>query len=140
MNKKSIRETITFSCDPGFKELITTKVNELGYHNTSQMIRDALQNFFESEEVLDKVSNSNTEITVIISVVYDHNDRKTTQKFIEAQHHSNVAFSSHFHMKKNECLEILMINNTVGNVRLLLKKLRAIDGIRYISGRLVSRA
>ena len=140
MNRKGIRETITFSCEPRFKNLITTKVNEFGYQNTSQMIRDALQSFFESEEVLDSVTDSSTEITVIISVVYDHNDRKTIQKFFKVQHHSNVVFSTHFHLKKRECLENLIINDSVNNIRLLLKKLRLIDGMKYVSFRVVSRA
>lgn len=140
MNQKGNRETITFSCEQGFKSLITTKVKEFGYQNTSQMIRDALQSFFESEEVLNSITESNTEITVIISVVYDHNDQKTIRKFLEVQHHSKIVFSTHFHLKKRECLENLIINDSVHNIRILLKKLRTIDGMKYISFKVVSRA
>ncbi len=140
MNKKGIRETITFSCEPRFKNLIATKVNDFGYQSTSQMIRDALQSFFESEEVLDNVTDSSKEITVIISVVYDHNDQETIRKFLEIQHQSNVVFSTHFHLKKRECLENLIINDSIQNIRLLLKKLRTIDGMKYISFKVVFRA
>ncbi len=139
MTQKGNRETITFSCEPGLKKLISTKVKEFGYQNTSQMIRDALQKFFESEEVLNSISE-NTEVTVIISVVYDHHDLNTIQQFIELQHHSNVGFSSHFHMTQKECLENLIITNTAKNILILLKNLRSLDGLKYISVRLVSRA
>lgn len=139
MTQKGIRETITFSCESGFKKLIATKVEEFGYQNTSQMIRDALQRFFESEEALNSISE-NTEVTVIISVVYDHHDLNTIQQFIEVQHHSNIGFSCHFHMTQEECLENLMLTNAVKNIRILLKKLRSVDGLKYISVRTVSRA
>ncbi|MFX1282917.1 MAG: CopG family ribbon-helix-helix protein [Promethearchaeota archaeon] len=140
MNQKGNRETITFSCEQGFKNLINTKVKEFGYQNTSQMIRDALQSFFESEEVLNNITASDTDITVTISVVYDHYDQKTIQKFLEVQHHSNVVFSTHYHLKKGECLENLIISDSVNNIRILMKKLRTIEGMKYISFKVVSRA
>ncbi len=139
MTQKGIRETITFSCEPEFKKLIATKVEEFGYQNTSQMIRDALQKFFESEEALDNISET-TEVTVIISVVYDHHDLSTIQQFIEVQHRFNIGFSSHFHMTPEECLENLIVSDIVKNIRILLKKLRSVDGLKYISLRTVSRA
>ncbi|UCG01795.1 MAG: hypothetical protein JSW11_19590 [Candidatus Heimdallarchaeota archaeon] len=139
MNKRQIRETVTFSCESGFKDLLIKKGNELGYQNTSQMIRDALQNFFESEEMFDKISDSNTEITAIISVVYDQHDQKTMKKFIEVQHHFNVTFSTHYHMDTDECLENLIINDKIENVRSFLTQLRSIEGLRYTSIKFVSR-
>ena len=71
MANKGVRETITFSCDPGFKKLIKIKVNEFGYQNKSQMIRDALQQFFESEKGLENIPEAIT-IIAIITVAYDH--------------------------------------------------------------------
>ncbi|MHA1331133.1 MAG: ribbon-helix-helix domain-containing protein, partial [Candidatus Hodarchaeales archaeon] len=56
MSSNKTRETITFSCDPELKKLIEFKVRELGYQNKSQMIRDALQSFFESEEFLQRMA------------------------------------------------------------------------------------
>lgn len=138
MVRKGLRETITFSCDPKFKKLITTKVKEFGYQNKSQMIRDALQNFFDSEKGLENIKDSN-EITVIISVVYDHHDLNTISQFIEAQHELNLSYSYHHHMQPDECLENLIVKDEPKNVRLLLKKLRAITGIKYISFQLISR-
>ncbi len=137
MDQKGIRETITFSCEPKFKKLISVKFKELGYKNKSQMIRDALQSFFESEKVIDSFSDT-SELTVIISVVYDHHDGKTVQQYIEAQHKSNVNYSSHFHMNKEECLEIVIIRDRINNIRMLLKELRSIEGLKNVSLRVVS--
>ncbi|UCE15086.1 MAG: CopG family ribbon-helix-helix protein [Candidatus Heimdallarchaeota archaeon] len=138
MASKGLRETITFSCDPKFKKLITTKVKEFGYQNKSQMIRDALQNFFESEKGLENIEDS-MKITVIISVVYDHHDLNTISQFIEAQHDLNLSYSYHHHMQPDECLENLIVKDEAKNIRFLLKKLRTIQGIKYISLQLVSR-
>jgi metal-responsive CopG/Arc/MetJ family transcriptional regulator len=139
MTSKSIRETITFSCEPEFKALISTKVKELGYQNKSQMIRDALQIFFESEETLDRISDKeNTRLIALISVVYNHRDLKTIQKFMRVQHETDVAFSSHFHMN-HECLENFTIKDDAKAVRSFLQKLRSISGLKYISFRIISR-
>ncbi|MFX0050530.1 MAG: CopG family ribbon-helix-helix protein [Candidatus Hermodarchaeota archaeon] len=139
MTSKPIRETITFSCEPEFKSLISTKVTELGYQNKSQMIRDALQIFFESEDSLDRISSKEkTKITALVSVVYNHHDLNTLQKFMQIQHQTDVAFSSHFHMN-HECLENFTIKDDAKTVRSFLQKLRAISGLKYISFRIISR-
>ncbi|MFX0182054.1 MAG: CopG family ribbon-helix-helix protein [Candidatus Hodarchaeota archaeon] len=139
MTSKPIRETITFSCEPEFKTLISIKVKELGYQNKSQMIRDALQIFFESEETLDRIADQeNTRLIALISVVYNHHDLNTIQKFMQVQHETDVAFSSHFHMN-HECLENFTIKDNAKAVRSFLQKLRSIGGIKYISFRIISR-
>ncbi|MFX0014807.1 MAG: CopG family ribbon-helix-helix protein [Promethearchaeota archaeon] len=138
MAGRGVRETITFSCDPEFKELISTKVKEFGYQNKSQMIRDALQNFFESEKGLETIHDS-VKITVIISVVYNHHDLATISQFIEAQHDLNLSYSYHHHIQSNECLENLIVSDEAINIRSLVKKFRAIQGIKYLSIQLVSR-
>ncbi len=132
MSDKGIRKTITFSCDPDFKELIIKKVEELGYQNKSQMIRDALQNLFESETALNHIKDNAT-ITAIISLVYNHNDLGTVQLLLEAQHNSEVSYSYHHHMQQGECLENLIVHEEAKTIRELLKKFRSISGIKYIS-------
>lgn len=137
MSRKGIRETITFSCDPEFKELVRSKVKEFGYKNKSHMIRDALRNFFESEKSLKNIKDD-IKITVIISIVYNHHDLNTVQQLLEAQHSSDISYSYHHHMQDNECLENLIAYDEAKNVRLLLRNFRAIPGLKYISLQVVS--
>jgi metal-responsive CopG/Arc/MetJ family transcriptional regulator len=138
-NKRTIRETITFSCEPTFKELIKTKVKEFGYQTKSQMIRDALQQFFESEERLDKIPGS-IKITAIISVAYDHHDKASVSNFMEIQHSTQVTYSFHHHMDHGECLENLIIHDTVENVKKLVFRFRSVAGLKYISFQIVPRS
>ncbi|MFX1250717.1 MAG: CopG family ribbon-helix-helix protein [Promethearchaeota archaeon] len=132
-----MRETITFSVESGFKEQITSKAEELGYSNTSRMIRDALQQFFESEEALLKMEGV---VTVIFSVVYDHHDVNTLKGFIQLQHHLNISFSSHSHISEKECLEIILLTASVAEILKFQRKLRSLEGLKYTSVNLVSRA
>ncbi|MFX0063076.1 MAG: CopG family ribbon-helix-helix protein [Candidatus Hermodarchaeota archaeon] len=132
-----MRETVTFSVESGFKEQIANKVKELGYSNTSKMIRDALQQFFESEEALIKTKGI---VTVIVSVVYDHHDVNTLKGFIELQHHLNVSFSSHSHITEKECLEIILLTASVAEILEFQRKIRGLEGLKYTSVSLVSRA
>ena len=138
-NKGTIRETITFSCESKFKELIKTKAKEFGYQTKSQMIRDALQHFFESEQGLETIPRS-VKITAIISVAYDHHDQASVSGFMEIQHSSQVSYSFHHHMDHGECLENLIIHDTAENVKKLLNRFRSVAGLKYISFQIVSRS
>ena len=132
-----MRETVTFSVESGFKKQITNKAKELGYPNASRMIRDALQQLFESEQALLKTEGI---VTVIVSVVYDHHDVNTLKEFIELQHHLNIGFSSHSHITENECLEIILLTASVAEILKFQRKLRGLEGLKYTSVNLVSRA
>ncbi|MFX0093370.1 MAG: CopG family ribbon-helix-helix protein [Candidatus Hodarchaeota archaeon] len=135
--KRSGREVLTFSAEPGLKDLITQKVEELGYPNTSRMIRDALQQFFESEDNLLKITGI---ITAVVSVVYDHHDLDTLTKFLELQHHSNITFSSHLHLTNSECLEIIMLIAPAAEIIEFQTKLRGLKDLKYISVNLIARS
>jgi len=139
MADKGTRETITFSCESNFKKLVKTKAKEFGYQTKSQMIRDALQNFFGSEKGLENIPNS-TKITVIISVAYDHHDQSSVSNFLEIQHSFNVSYSFHHHMEHGECLENLIICDSVEKVKQILKRFRSVTGLKYISLQIVSRS
>ena len=139
MANKGIRETITFSCDPQFKELIQVKVKEFNYQNKSQMIRDALQRFFESEKGLENIPET-TFITAIITVAYDHHDQASVSNFIEIQHSSKISYSFHHHMDNGECLENLIVNDDVSTIKKLLARFRTVSGLKYISIQVVSRS
>ncbi|MHA1215433.1 MAG: CopG family ribbon-helix-helix protein [Candidatus Hodarchaeales archaeon] len=138
MSSNKTRETITFSCDPELKKLIEFKVRELGYQNKSQMIRDALQSFFESEEFLQRMAGD-LKIILLVSVLYDHDDLTTVKQFLSVQHESHVAYSTHHHITKEECLENLIVHDTVDNVREFLTRLRSIAGLKNVSVKVISR-
>lgn len=134
--ERSGREAVTFSAEPGFRKLLNKKTEELGYPNTSKMIRDAIQQFFESERNLRKTSGV---VTTLISVVYDHHDLETLMNYIELQHHSNIKFTSHFHVTEDECLEIILLTAPTTEILEFQKKLREIKGLKYVSLNLIAR-
>lgn len=135
MTLKEIRETVTFSCDPRFKKLLSTKKTEFGYQTKSQMIRDALQFFFDSEKMLERTSDTDMIVT-LISVSYNHHNSTTLEEYLRVQHKSNVTFSSHFHLPSGDCIEILMINDQAKIVKKLIQELRGINGLKNISFKL----
>lgn len=136
MTAKEIRETITFSCEPELHKLISAKKEELGYQTKSQMIRDALKKFFDSENVLEKAHDTDLIVT-LISVVFNHHDSSTLENYIHVQHELNVSFSTHFHLPSGDCIEILLVKNRVSNIKKLIKNLRAINGLKDISYRII---
>ncbi len=137
MTLKEIRETITFSCDPRFKKMLSTKKRELGYRTNSQMIRDALMFLFNSENMLEKISDTDMIVT-LISLVYNPQDSSTLEEYLRVQHQSNVTFSSHFHLPSGDCFEILMLNDKARNVKNLIQKLRGVKGLQNISVKVIN--
>jgi CopG family nickel-responsive transcriptional regulator len=135
MTVKEIRETVTFSCDPRFKKLLSKKKKEFGYQTKSQMIRDALRVFFDSENMLERISDADMIVT-LISVIYDHHDSTTLEEYLRIQHQSNVTFSSHFHLPSGDCFEILMMRDQAKYVKKLIQELRSIKGLKNISFKL----
>ena len=137
MTLKEIRETITFSCDPRFKKMLSTKKRILGYRTNSQMIRDALLFFFNSENMLEKISDADMIVT-LISLVYNHHDSSTLEEYLRVQHQSNVTFSSHFHLPSGDCFEILMLHDKARNVKNLIQELRSVNGLKNITLKVIN--
>lgn len=137
MTEKTIRETITFSCDPEFKALVGRKQEELNYQTKSQMIRDALQNLFQKLEMLENIPNTKI-ITAIISVFYDHRSIETVQQFLHIQHSFHISYSFHHHLNHNECIETLIIRDEAENVKELVKEVHGISGTGSTTVQLVT--
>ena len=109
-----------------------TLIEEKGYTNRSEAIRDLIRNFLVEEEW-----GGAGEVVGSLTLVYDHDIRGVTDKLTEMQHHyhGNIISSMHVHLDEDNCMEVLVIVGSVESVKNIASSLVASRGVKH--GKLV---
>ena len=109
-----------------------TLIDEKGYTNRSEAIRDLIRNFLVEEEW-----GGAGEVVGSLTLVYDHDIRGVTDKLTEMQHHyhGNIISSMHVHLDEHNCMEVLVIVGSVESVKNIASSLVASRGVKH--GKLV---
>jgi CopG family nickel-responsive transcriptional regulator len=69
-----------------------------------------------------------------IVLVYNHHEHSLTQHLISAQHdfEAIIVSTTHVHLDHDNCLECVIVNGKAEKVAELVKRLKAIKGIKHI--------
>lgn len=97
------------------------------YSNRSEALRDLIRKeFIQHEWEADK------EVVGVISLVYDHHQHQLQEKITELQHdfHHQIISTTHVHMDHDNCLEVIIVRGSAGQVRGLSEKLIALRGVK----------
>lgn len=107
-------------------------LDEKGYSNRSEGIRDLIRDYLVQQEVAGK-----EEVVGVISLVYDHHVRELTEKLIERQHQSEavVISSMHVHLDHHNCLEVIIARGKGDTLRKFADGLIGTKGVKH--GKLV---
>jgi CopG family nickel-responsive transcriptional regulator len=111
-------------------------LEEKGYANRSEGIRDLIRNFIVSDE-WDKAQG---ESVGSLTLLYDHDIRGVTDKLTELQHHhhAHVLSSMHVHLDEHNCLEVLVMKGNAAEIKELADSLISARGVKH--GKLVMTA
>ncbi len=108
-----------------FDELVTLK----GYENRSEAVRDLIR-----EAILEQSYDDNEQmIAGSILLFYDHHQRNLLEEMTEIQHekHGLILATTHFHLDHGNCLELIVVQGRVKDVRELSYKLTSLKGVNY---------
>jgi len=107
-------------------------LEEKGYQNRSEGIRDLIRDFLVQREI-----EENKEVVGVITLVYDHHVRELSERMIEAQHQSDaeVISSLHVHLDHHNCLEVVVARGDGAVVCRLSDRLIGAKGVKH--GKLV---
>ena len=131
------QELIRFgvSIGSGLLEKFDALINEKGYTNRSEAIRDLIRNkIVESEWE----SSSDTRASIgSITLVYDHHTREIGDLLTEIAHdnHDLIISTMHAHLNHNYCLEVILVRGCGKEIRNFSDKLISIRGVKH--GKLV---
>lgn len=108
-----------------FDDLISQK----GYTNRSEAIRDLIRDRL----VEDQWSESEHEVVGTVTVVYNHEQSDLAQKLTEIQHkkHDLIISAVHVHLDAHNCLEVLIMRGSAGEVRKAGELLISTRGVKH---------
>lgn len=117
----------TVSMEEELLEDFDRLIEERGYQNRSEAVRDLIRSgFVEDEWAGDK------KVMGVISLVYDHHQHQLQEKVTELQHnfHNLIVSTTHVHMDHHNCLEVIIVSGKGADVRALADALIALRGVR----------
>jgi len=117
------------SIDERLLDKFDALIDEKGYNNRSEAIRDLIRNTLVEEEWVH--GNQNTVGTV--SLVYDHHTRDLSDKLTEHQHshHNEIISALHVHLDAHHCLEVVVIKGKAKKIKKLAEELIGTKGVKH---------
>ncbi len=125
-------ETVTrvgVSFESELLDKFDTLIQKKGYTNRSEAIRDLVRkSLIESE-----IEAGRGDVIGTITIIYDHDIGDVTNRLLHLQHHhhSDISSTIHIHVDEHICLEVLVIQGKVKDVRNLADNIKAIKGVKH---------
>lgn len=129
MTDKKAAERVTISLEPELLEQFDRFLEEKGYSNRSEGMRDAVRQWLAQDQV---EASDDTECVGCVAYVYDHRERQLSNRLMEAQHHHHdiPAATLHLHIDANNCLEATVLSGTVKDVRHVANHITSQTGVK----------
>ncbi len=124
-------ETVRFgiSIDERLLNRFDTLIEEKGYINRSEAIRDLIRNALVEEEW----AKENREAVGTVSLVYDHHTRDLSDKLTEHQHphRKEIISALHVHLDAHHCLEVVVLKGKEKKIKKLAEELIGAKGVKH---------
>jgi len=117
------------SIDERLLKQFDTLIDEKGYVNRSEAIRDLIRDMIVSEDIADPEADTIGTLTLVFS----HEVRELSDKLNDIQHHNhhNIISSTHIHLDEHNCLEVLILRGKAATVKSIADKLLSIKNVRH---------
>ena len=122
------------SMDSRLLKQFDKNINQKGYANRSEAIRDLIRNNLVEEEW--KVGTGETVGTV--TIIYNHHKRELTDTLTNIQHkyHASMISTMHVHLDSHNCLEVLVVKGKAREIKIIADRLIGTKGV--IHGKLTT--
>ena len=127
---------ISLSIPPKLIENLEKIMEEEGYNNRSEIIRDAIRDYI-NEYKIERTGKG--KIGGIISVMYPINDQKVSEQIQKLQHQNEERIEGvlHLHYDEENCFDILLIKGKTELIINLISELKTITGTKHIGTDLI---
>lgn len=121
-------ERLSFSMDQQLAERLDRLVRQSGYANRSEFIRDLIRG-----ELVKQQWDRNHEVVGTITLIYDHHVPGLTETLVALQHdhHTAVLASTHVHLDRHLCAEMLLVKGKAGRVKQIADMMRRPKGVLH---------
>lgn len=120
----------SISIDHGLLERLEALVAKSKYANRSEFVRDLLR-----ERLVEEEWQADAEVVGTITLVYDHETRELSKKLTRLQHHHHdlVLASTHVHLDRHMCAEMVLLKGRAGAIEAMANRLRQQKGVLHAS-------
>lgn len=104
-------------------------INQRGYENRSEAIRDLVRN-----ALLEHSWEKDEQIVAgTILLFYDHHQRNLLEEMTQVQHemHDDILATTHFHLDHSNCLELIIVKGKAKDIQQLSHRLTSLKGVQY---------
>lgn len=108
---------------------LDSKIIKNGYASRSEFVRDLIR----EKMVEDKWHDQSSEVSGVLTLVYDHHQRDLAQRLIDVQHskHTNVLCNTHVHLDHRNCLETIIIKGNPKEIEGMVLEISGLKGVKY---------
>lgn len=121
-------ERIGVSLEKELLEGFDSLISRQGYQNRSEAIRDLIRSRLSTEEL----SNPKAKAVAAVHLVYDHHSTKLMEKLTALQHSHllKTICTVHIHLDAHDCMEIIVLKGTVGEINKMAEKILSQKGVK----------
>ena len=123
-------ERLSFTIEKALLGRMNRSMKKAGYSNRSEFIRDLVRSRLVEDEW-----EAGSEALGTITVVYDHEKRNLSRKLTTVQHHHHdeILATTHIHLDRQTCAEMIMARGRAGALEALAEELRRQKGVLHVS-------
>ena len=105
------------------------KVNEQGYASRSEYTRDLIR----ERIVKDSWKEDDTEVIGVLTMIYAHRQNDLVDRILTIQHEAKIKImcNTHVHVDKDNCLETIMIEGSVTEIKDFAQKIGGLKGVKF---------
>ncbi len=117
----------SISLEEDLLEGFDSYVNQHGYSNRSEAVRDLIRKALITDEWA-----SDSEVVGVVTMVYDHHKSQLQERITELQHdfYELITSTTHIHMDHHNCLEVTIVKGIASKVQDLSGRLIALRGVK----------
>lgn len=122
-------QRIGISMEDELLEQFDVLIDERGYTNRSEAVRDLIREQLVQKEWAEKNKNS----MGVAMLVYDHHtpDLNHHLAHVQHDHFAQVVSTLHVHIDHHNCLELLILKGKTGEIQKLGDALTSTRGVKY---------
>ncbi|HEQ79283.1 MAG TPA: nickel-responsive transcriptional regulator NikR [Euryarchaeota archaeon] len=122
-------ERVGVSFEPKLLSDFDKMVKKRGYSSRSEAIRDLVRKAIVEDSLKTEKGNANGTLTF----VYEHDHGTLASKLLHVQHrfHHCISSSTHIHMDKHTCLEVLVVSGKAKDLRRLENSILSLKGVKH---------
>ena len=108
-------------------------IEEKGYVNRSEAIRDMMRDFIVRHEW----EEGDREVAGTITMLYNHDEADVVKELLDLQHDyvAEIVSSLHVHMDEHNCLEVVIVKGKASRIKEIADRLLSLKGVKH--GKLV---